>query len=799
MLEALRQDVWFAARSLAKARAFSSIVIVTLALGIGANTAVFSVLHAAVLRPLPYPGADELVRVYLSYRGEPNYLPGPAAADLLDHSRTVDLAITYTYATEGVDLTDRAQPERAIKLTVGATYFRVLGVTPIRGAAFDAADERKDANVAIISARIWREYFGGADEAIGKLIAMDGISRRVVGVMPDGFDDPIIPGVEIWTPLDMQDVRAESWRNNYLSAIGRLRPGSTLRSARAELSTLVAAEQTHYGGRDARQAMVVPLKTDTLGSSARLLWILQGAVALLLLIACVNVASVFLARGAARQSELAVRRALGCPQRRLVSEFLIEGVMLASAGAAAGLLLAATTSRALLASAPVALPGSHAEILDIPVFLFTCAVACCAGLAFGVAPALRFGGSDVDAVLREEGRGSGGSARETRARGVLVVSQVAVALVLLIGAGLLLRTFTRLQSVDIGITPDNVLTFAINLPGGRYADPLARARFHEDFERRVGRVPGVRFAGAVSRLPLTGPYHVWNTGIPDGTGIPEGAQQRVISGDYFAAMGIPLLRGRLFGSSDDEKVPRRVVISKGVADRLFPSDDPVGRVIRAGSDTDLEIIGVVGDVPVTYRTPPSPTVYHLHRQFAANRNWALVQVVSLDPLARGAVDAIARELAAIDPALVLYQPRMLRDAVGGGLAQERFALFLVGLFAALAVVLAAIGLYGVLSYSVAQRHREIGIRLALGAPAASVRRLILKDAGMLAVTGIVIGTAVAAIGTRLMESLLYRTSATDPSIFAGAAVLLAFVAVAASWIPGRMAQRVDPLEVFRHG
>ncbi|HEX4568015.1 MAG TPA: FtsX-like permease family protein, partial [Vicinamibacterales bacterium] len=352
-------------------------------------------------------------------------------------------------------------------------------------------------------------------------------------------------------------------------------------------------------------------------------------------------------------------------------------------------------------------------------------------------------------------------------------------------------------SVDTGITPDNVLTFEINLPDKWYDGP-ARARFHEELERRIERLPGVKYAGAVSRLPLTGPYNNWNTGIAGSDKeIAEGAQQRVVSGDYFAAMGIPLLRGRRFQPSDDATSKNPVVVvGKRVVDILFPNEDPIGRRLLVGS-RDVEIIGVVGDVGVTYRTPPRPVVYHLHRQFADDRNWTLEQVVALDRRSPGTIDAIRRELAAIDPALVLYRPMPLRDAIGGGLAQERFGMFLVGLFAALAVTLAAIGLYGVLSYSVARRRREIGVRLALGAPPASVRRLIVRDGGVLALIGIAVGFAAAAAGTRGIQSLLFRTSARDPTIFVGAGVVLIGVALLASWIPGRMAQRVDPLDVFR--
>ncbi|HEY1911853.1 MAG TPA: FtsX-like permease family protein [Vicinamibacterales bacterium] len=374
-----------------------------------------------------------------------------------------------------------------------------------------------------------------------------------------------------------------------------------------------------------------------------------------------------------------------------------------------------------------------------------------------------------------------------------------MALVLLVGAGLLLRSFDRLRSFSLGVRPSHVMTFAVNLPDGRYADPERRARFHRDFEARLSSLQGVRAAGAISRLPVTGSYHSWGVQRAD---LPAEsrftpAQQRVIEGRYFEAVGIPLLRGRTFGPEDDAKAPRRVVISEELARKLFPADNPLGKQLRIVGELS-QIIGVVGDVALGARASPRPYVYHSHSQFAGDRNWGLAQVVALDADRPGLLSDARRELAQIDPALVLYEPRMLEDVIGGGAAQERFALLLVASFAALALVLAAVGLYGVLSYSVSRRGREMSIRLALGATPRSVRSMILRDGGRLTIVGIAFGFAGALAATRLLQSLLFKVSTSEPLVFAGAAAVLALVAVMASWIPAHAATKVDPLDAVRN-
>ena len=767
------RDLKYAFRSIAGSRKFAAIVIATMALGAGANTAVFGVLHAVVLRPMPYQEPERLVRVYQFARGEDSYLTGPTAIAYRNHTKTLELAPLYTYAASGADLTDGVEPERVRTLPVGADYFRVLGVRPILGRVFDRADERPNANVAVVSERVWRTYLKGAADAAGRRLTVNGIAVEVVAVLPSSFDDPIESGIDIWTPLNLQPGGPNSDDNYYLTLIGRLKPGVALEQAQAELATLAADRQPRDAPpRNRWSARVAPLQVDTVGSAGPMLWMLLGAVGLLLVIACVNIASLFLARGAARETELAVRGALGCSGWRLVRQLLIESVMLAIGGAAAGLVLSKAITRTLVAAAPAIVQREASGTLEQSVFAFTVAIAVVAGIAFGIAPAWQATRPDLETVLRESGRSGGGSRRRTRARNVLVVCQIALALVLLVGAGLLLRSFARLQSVDLGVRSAHVMTFEVHLPSGRYEGAERRAQFHRDLQRRLAQLQGVRAAAAVSRLPVTGTYHSWGALRADREGTTfTPTQNRVVEGPYFEAVGIPLLRGRAFGPQDDAKAPRRVVISQQLVRQLFPSEEPIGKVLRVAGG-EAEVIGVVGDVALTARSAPRPYVYHSHTQYAADRNWALTQVVALDRDRPSLVADIRRELSAIDPALVVYAPKVLDEVIAGGVAQERFALWLIGSFAALAIVLAAIGVYGVLSYSVTRRSREMGIRMALG--------------------------VVLAIGaTRALRSLLFGVSATEPTVFAAAAALLVAVAIAASWIPARAATRSDPLQAVR--
>jgi putative ABC transport system permease protein len=795
-VDGVRQDLSYAVRSLSSAPRFAAAVILTLALGLGANTAVFSVLHAVVLTPLPYPAADRLIRLYKFNRGEDNYLPGPAVLAFRDQSTTIDLAPVYTYATEGADLTDRAEPERITSLRVGADYFRVLGVQPIAGQPFDRTDERADAGVIVIRERLWREYLGGRPDAIGQSLSLNGVRQRVVAVLPDRFVDPLVANVEVWSPIDLQTPGRNSWVNHYLSVIGRIRPGATLEQAQADTARIAALIARNYSDTSPPSARVARLQADTVGTARGLLWTLLGAVALLLTIACVNVAGLVLARGAARERELAVRAALGCPRWRLARQLVLESVLLSLAGGVVGLLSAGLLTRILLAAAPeivvrtAAATGSRAAVFG---FSFVTALAC--GLAVGLVPAMHQARANLEGVLRESGRAASGSRRQTRFRQMLVVSQIALAVVLLVGAGLLLRSFQRLSHVDLGIRADSVLTFSVNLPVGRYGDAQRRADFHVAFQDRLNRISGVAAAGAVSRLPVTGSYHSWVNGRTDQPDVNVPADQRVVEGRFFEALGIRVLRGRTFDRADGA-APRRIVINDRLARTLFPGEDPIGRRLRV-SGGEGEIIGVVADVANAPRTPPPAIVYHLHRQFAADRNWALTEVVAISRPAAAALDDIRRELRELDPALVLHQPRLLSAVVGQSIAQERFAMLVVGVYALLALTVAAVGVYGLLSYMVGTRQREIGIRLALGARIGSVRSLVVREGAVLAVAGVIVGLGAALAVTRALSTLLFGVSARDPLTFGLAAAALLAIATTATWLPARTATRIDPMRVLR--
>jgi predicted permease len=794
------QDVRYAFRTMRRNPAFAVVVIATLALGIGANTSVFSVVNATLLEPLPYPSPDRLVRLYWwEPEGEPNYLPGAALVDYRDNLRSLEaLGAIYTYAETGADLTGGDRPQRLRTLRVGADYFPAVGVRPVLGRAFYRSEDREGVGIAVVSQRVWQEALGGRDDALGRSLMLDGVAHEVVGVMPAGFEDPLEAGVDVWLPQTLELGSQNNWDNMYLSAIGRLRPGVTLAEAQAEVDVIASRQREHFAEDDEPPAgRLMALHEDLAGGSRPLLFVLTGAVVLLLLIACVNVASLVLARGASRQTELAVRAALGSSRLRLARQLLIESVILAALGGAAGVALAALVTRALLAVAPATLARGEAGF-DAAVFAYAFIAAVLSGVVFGLAPVLHFSRPALAGILRGGGRGGDTDRRQLRVRNALVVAEVALALTLLIGAGILLRSFEQLRGLDLGLQPENVWTFQVNLPSSTY-DPAARARFHEVFQERVEAVPGVRAAGAISRLPVTGIYHGWGTRRVASDGGEErlvGVNQRVVEGDYFAAAGIPLMRGRTFGPEDHADAPRRVVVSEALVASMFGDENPLGARLRIPSGGPAEIIGVVGDVPISARGDIVPMAYHSHGWFATNRNWALTQVVAVDRPRSDIVNEVRSVLAGIDPDLVLHEPRPLADVIGRGVATERFALLLVSAFAVLALTLAAIGLYGLLAYSVARRRREIGIRLALGARPARVRYMIVGHGARLAGAGLAIGLVVAIMATRALSALVYGVSVRDPIVFLAATVVLAVVAIAASWIPAFWATRVDPLEAF---
>jgi predicted permease len=794
-------------RSLWNRPGYTLVVIATLALGLGANTAVFSVIDAVLLSPLPYSEPDLLVRLYQADRDEAGalgYVTLPALVHFRTEARSFEgIAALDNYRIQGADLTTEERAERIRILRVGADYFSVLRAEPVSGRPFTRKEERRDARVAVVSSLLWRRYFGDGVALQGQSLILDGQKVSILGVMPDGFEDPIEGVIDAWMPLDMPTGGWDEWEwdNHYLSAIARLRPGVSLEQAQQEIELLSRRQWEIAGAARDSVGRLVPLKSDLVGSTDTTLYILMGAVGMLLLIACVNVASLSLARGTGSEQELAVRAALGASPGRLVGGLLLESLVLALAGGGVGILLSVGLSRALTAAAPADLLGGQPPPLDASVFGFGLGAAALAGILSGAAPALRFSRPDVCGLLSEGGRGGSQSRRTARLRDALVVAEVSLALVLLIGAGVLIKSFAQLQHVNLNVRSNNVVTFEVHLPDVRYGAADARIRFHQEFHRRLAALPGVRDVAAVSRLPVTGRYHSWGTRRALAEGVPMDeaniqADQRIVEGSYFKALGIPILRGRTFGPDDHPGAPRRVVVSRALVDALHGKEDPIGRMLRI-SGTFPVIIGVVADVPVSARGNFVPTVYHPHAQYADNRNWALTQVVSLEHPRPDLLEEARRELAAIDRGLVLYEPKPLDEVIGRGRSRERFAMVLIAAFSSLALALAAIGIYGVLAHSVSRRRREIGIRIALGAGTASVKHMIVRQGMTLAAIGILSGLAGASVLTRSLATLVFEVSVLDPWAVTAATVTLALVACAASYMPARAVTRLNAVDSLR--
>jgi putative ABC transport system permease protein len=822
-LEDLWTDLRYAARTLRKAPGFTTAVVLTFALGIGASTAIFSVVSSVLLEPLPYEEPGRLIRLYqvdTDDRDDLEFVTGVHFGHYRDQIASFeDLAAIYTYRETGADLETDEGAERIRVLYTSASYFDVLRTQPARGRAFrrneeteippvmsdDRQNEESQSPIVILSDRLWRRQFGGDPSILGQTLRLSGALRTVIGVMPPGFSDPVIGQVDAWLPLNMRPGGSNNPMNHYLTVLGRLRSGTPIQTARAELATLDRALADRYARQaDEERAHILPLQEDLVGSASRTLQVLLGAVGFVLLLVCVNISNLLFVRGTTRRRELAVRLALGSGRSRIARQLLTESLLLAVAGGAAGLVVAKSGTAALVSLGSASIPRVDSVSFDTRVVVFATAVTLLSALLAGLAPTLGASRAGPGDVLREWSRLSTAGRRSGRARAGLVVAQVALALVLLVGSGLFMASLYRLQQVDLGVRTDDVLTFEVHLPAARY-DAQNRARFHEELVRRLGRLPGVQKVGAVSKLPATGSYHGWGALAVTGplAGMEDestGAQNRVVAGDYFGALSIPVLQGRTFDARDDADAPQRIVVSRALAERLFPETDPVGQRILIGmDDTQAEVIGVVGDVAIDPEGTITRYVFHPHRQFAvaANRNWALTYTVAAAVAPETLIPAARRELAALDPRLVLYQPASLAASVGLGTAQRRFTTAVLGSFAAAALALAALGLFGVLSYSVRQRRRELGVRIALGARAADVQRLVLGHGATLAASGIVIGLVVSVALTWVLASLLFEVSPLDPVAFTAAAFILSASALLASWIPARRAAAVDPMTVLR--
>jgi putative ABC transport system permease protein len=800
-MDTLRQDIAYAVRQLSRAPGFALIAVATVALGIGANSAIFSVVNAVLLRPLPYAEPHQLVRVTQTWKGVPGPYSPPNVLDV--QATATSFASRAAISGSSLSLTGRGAPVSLDGAEVSASFFDVLRVRLLHGRPF-TRDENEPGRtrVVVLGHSVWRERFASDPGIVGSAIVLDREPHVVVGIAPEGFAHP--EGAQLWKPLE-HDARflVKSRGAWYLDVIGRLRPGTGLPAARDEVSAIAARLAEQYpAANEGVGARVTSLHESLVGGSRRALLVLLGAVGLVLLIACVNVANLLLARGAARHAELAVRTALGASKGRLVRQLLTESVLLAVCGGAAGLLLAAVSLDALRA-----LPAGMARMtevrIDPSVVAFASLLSLATGLLFGVLPALQASAQVTAQALREGARSVVGPGRT---RAALVVGQTALAMMLLAGAGLLIRSFAQLQRVDPGFDTRSALTLSLSLPDAAYTKDAQRAAFYDALLTRVAALPGVRSAGAVSGLPLTGTRFVLSFSVEGRPPVPPAQEPslelRAVTPGYFAALGVPILRGRGFLQSDTAEAPEVVVLSETAVRRHFPGEDPLGKRLRIGlgrgegkPNAGGVVVGIVRDVKEHgLAAAHPPEVYLPHAQVSFSSMDVVVRTV-VPPLSLA--PAVEQAVHGLDPELPIVGTKTLEDVVARSLSEPRFQTVLLGAFGSTALLLAALGIFGVMSYAVARRTREFGIRVALGAAPGDVRRMVLRQALVLAVSGVGAGLLGAAAGSRVLAGLLFELSPTDPVTLGTVALLLTATALGASYLPARRATRVDPLEVLR--
>ncbi len=792
-METIIKDIRYGVRSLLKRPGFTAVAVFTLALGIGANSAIFSVLNAVLLRPLPYVDPDRIVHIEETEGQVGIGVSPPNLLDFQQQNNTFESVAGYTGGS--FILTGAGEPLRVQSCAISSDLFSVVGVKPLIGRSFSVEDEKPgQARTALISYGLWQRRFGGDQALLQKQITLDSDSYTVVGVMPSGFEFPIqSEPVEVWTPLEQPEDLAQLRSAHYLDVVGRLKPNITLHQAHADLEIIATRIAQQYPKEVSGKTTVVTLKKDLVGRAQPYLLMLGGAALLVLLIAIANVASLALARAAERQKEIALRTALGASKSRVVRQLLTESLILSIAGGLAGITLAAWSTDFLIAIAPGDLPRLQSTQVDARVLLFALATSIITGILLGLIPAWRAANPDLQKSLKE-GETRSASAPRQALRKALVVSEVTLALVLLCGAGLLIRTLWKLNSVNPGFDPDKVLVAELVLPKTKYPDAGKQTLFFQQLIERIKSTPGVESAGGTSNLPLSGTDMVFMASVEDHT-FP--ASFRAVSEDYFRTMRIPLLKGRWFDDHDTAESQPVVMINETMARQLAPNNEEVlGKRIKHGFKRPVaEVVGVIGDVK--YAGLDQQTKPEMYVPFA-QRSWPFMRIVARtksDPSL--VVGAIREALKAIDKDQPIDKVTTMSSVVSRSIGARRFYMQLLGMFAALAFILAAVGIYGVVSYSVAQRTREIGIRVALGAQSRDVLGLVVKEALRLTVLGVILGLAGAFAATRILRSLLFEVTPTDPATFICLSLLLTLVALLASYIPARRATKVDPLLALR--
>ena len=802
-METLWQDLKYGVRQLLRSPGFTAVAVLTLALGIGANTAIFSVVNAVLLRPLPYKDQERLVMVWESRPQEGVYDNPVAPQDFFDWRRRNQVfedMSGFLYST--IDLSGAGEPERIGTGIVSPSLFNVLGVQPLRGRTFLPEEEQDGRHrVVVMTYSLWQRRFGGDPAVVGKLLTLGGEPFEVIGVLPRTFDFPA-PGLELWRPLVPTTQQMQTRTLHSMQVFARLKPGVTLAQARADMDRVAAQLAQEFPESNAvHAAHVVPLREQVVGDVRPALLLLLGAVAFVLLIACANAANLLLARVAARQREFAVRAALGAGRWRLVRQTLTESALLAVVSGTAGVLLAVWGVEAVRSLIPddIAVMGFRSIPVDGRVLAFTLGLSVLAGVLSGVAPAFRGWGGWLTEALKEGGRSAGTTPARQRIFAALVVAEMALALILLVGAGLMIRTFVAFLNVNPGFDPHNLLTLQVAVPETKYDQPAEVRGFFAQLLNEVQALPGVEAAGATMLLPLGGGdarRGIQAEGYEPRPDEPTRAHLRVVTPTFFAAMRIPLLQGRLLAPQDTEGAPLVVLVNRTAAERYWPGQSPVGRRLRIGSGEWREIVGVVGDVRHWgLDAGINPEMYLPFDQVAPPNMTVVVRSTS-DPA--DLAKSVRARVHALDSDVPISEVSTMEEVLAFSLAPTRFYMVLLGSFAGLALLLASAGIYGVMAYSVARRTHEIGVRKALGACNSDIFRWVLRRGFIWTLTGLILGAAGSVALTRFLSRLLFGVKPGDPLTLLSVAVLLAAVALLACWIPARRAARVDPMVALRY-
>ena len=801
----LRGDIVYAVRKLRGSPMFTLTAVLTLALGIGANTAIFSVVNGVLLKPLPFPQQDRLVRIQFSQQGHGDASTPPDLADFRTRARTFAGFSHYGGYTANL-VREHAEPERLVGAEVSANWFSLLRVRPLHGRFFAEGEDSPSApQVVVLSEPLWRRDFAADPSIVGRQLQINAQLMTVVGIAPDGQAYPM--SAELWVPtrFSARDLSDATRGARWLGMLGRVRDGIPLETAKAEVEGIEKQMEGLFPEQfKERRARAIQLQTAIVGDLQRPLYVIMAAVAVVLLIACANVANLMLVRATARESEMAIRTALGAGRSRLVRQLVTESMLLSIVGAAAGVAFAKWGMGVLIAMAPADLPRVKTAAIDGTALAVTAGAALVIGLLFGVLPAVQGSAGDLAIALRAGARGARTRRQANRTKRFIVAAEVALAVTLLTGAGLLIRSFRELMAVNPGFQPDHIMTMRVLLPGKTYDTLPKIANFARQLESRAAALPGVRAAALGNAVPLDG-TSFWLSFVVRGSAPVRPSDQpsasvRIVTPNYFSVLGTPLLRGRAFAADDRANAPRVAIVNQTFVKRFMANEDPIGKYVEIGWTIDGvrqggQIVGVVGDVrDDALNADVDPTFYVPFDQTPVEGIAITARTAAPPASITSALRGVVRDL---DPTLPVYDVQTMEQHVAASVSRQRFYATLLGVFAAVALVLAAVGLYGVIAYAVSQRTHELGVRVALGATGTRISRMVIGEGVILTAVGVIVGLVASLGGARIIAKLLYNVKSSDPVTFLGVALLLGVVAACASYIPARRAARVDPLVAMR--